>query len=171
MRGADAPPRGWSWPGAWLLPALVGAVLLLGAGCALASQQVGGMGHQVAGNPNATASVPFDGRAMSRTLQATAVGGVERVVAHDPGDQSQISGARAYLWEEAARFQRGQYEDPAKMHGMDMPGSQELAAGYGRVRVSYADLPDGGQVTYAATDAALVQALHAWFDRRLMGSS
>ncbi len=51
---------------------------------------------------------------------------------------------------------------------MDMPGLKELSEGYSRVDVAYAELPDGGRITYTSSEPALVSALHAWFDRQLV---
>ena len=50
-----------------------------------------------------------------------------------------------------------------------MPGSKDLEAGAARVQVGYAELADGGQVSYEGGDPTLVQALHAWFQRRQLG--
>ena len=50
---------------------------------------------------------------------------------------------------------------------MDMPGLHELEAGAARVNVTYVDIPTGGQIAYASNEAALVDALHAWFDRQV----
>jgi hypothetical protein len=111
--------------------------------------------------------MPFDQDKTTHVFQKTDAGGIESVVAKDPGDQEQIDLIRAHLAKEAQKFRQGNYEDPAKIHGMDMPGLQELAAGYSRVDVRYEDLADGGRITYSSTDPALVAALHAWFDRQL----
>ena len=57
--------------------------------------------------------------------------------------------------------------DPAKIHGMDMPGLKELQAGAARVDVTYANVPGGAQITYLSTEPALVSAVHSWFDRQV----
>jgi hypothetical protein len=49
---------------------------------------------------------------------------------------------------------------------MDMPGVDELEQGAARVQVAFAEIPGGAQITYAATEPALISALHAWFDRQ-----
>ena len=68
---------------------------------------------------------------------------------------------------EAALFRIGNYSDPAKIHGMDMPGLKELEAGAARANVTYTDVSDGAQITYSSTEPALVTAIHSWFDRQL----
>lgn len=53
--------------------------------------------------------------------------------------------------------------DPAKIHGMDMPGVNELEQGAARVTVVYAQTPGGAQITYTSTEQTLISALHAGF--------
>ncbi len=124
------------------------------------------MDHQAA-EPAGSA---YDPGTMTRTFEATDAGGVETVVARSGQDQPTVNRARDYLRQEVAQFRQGHYADPARQHGMEMPGSAALEAGYSQVQASYSDLPDGGQVTYSATDQSLVQALHAWFQRRQLGN-
>jgi len=73
---------------------------------------------------------------------------------------------RSHLEFEAAEFRKGNFSDPARIHGMDMPGLQELEAGASRVDVRYEAIPAGARITYASDDPGLVAALHAWFDRQ-----
>lgn len=105
--------------------------------------------------------MPFDQDKTTHVFPKTDSGGIESVAAKDPGDQEQIGLIRAHLAEEAQKFRQGNYEDPAKIHGMEMPGLKELEAGYSRVDVSYADLPDGGRIMYNSSDPDPVVALHA----------
>ncbi|HEX2849077.1 MAG TPA: hypothetical protein VHN98_00920, partial [Acidimicrobiales bacterium] len=81
-------------------------------------------------------------------------------------DTHDLSLIRAHLRDEAEQFRAGNYSDPAKIHGMDMPGVKELEQGASRIDVVYADAPNGGQVTYSTSEPALIDALHAWFDRQ-----
>src|SRR6266508_3822491 len=143
MTSRDRPPDRRA-PFVWILVVLLGGAMTIGTGCALAGQTVSGIHHQVASDPNSAPGGSFDRASMARSFRTIDVGGVEQVVAQDPANQAQLDQIRAYLQEETARFQQGHYEDPAKTHGMEMPGSKELEAGYGRIQVSYSDLPDGG---------------------------
>jgi hypothetical protein len=111
--------------------------------------------------------MPFDQNTTTHIFQTTGAGGVELVVAKDAQDQHQIALIRSHLQEEATKFTQGNYEDPARIHGMDMPGLRELEVGYGRVQVVYADLPNGANITYTSSDPVLVEAIHAWFGRQL----
>jgi hypothetical protein len=88
-------------------------------------------------------------------------------VADDPADIAQIALIRRHLQEEAAKFQRGDFGDPAAIHGTMMPGLAELRQGYAQIAVAYSELPDGAQIRYIASDPTMVSALHAWFAAQL----
>lgn len=124
--------------------------------------------RQVAVARRGSEVMPFDLDATTHTFTKTDTGGVQVVRADDPGATSQISLIRAHLREEQANFARGDFDDPAAIHGMDMPGVSALSAGYPRVTVTYAERPDGAQLSYTTTDPALIDAVHAWFDRQVM---
>ena len=134
-----------------------------------------GVGWYLRADRNANSSMtaragqvmPFDLNRTTHTFTKTDTGGVETVVVNDPADTANLALIRSHLAEEAALFRTGNYSDPAKIHGMDMPGLHELEAGAARVNVTYVDIPTGGQIAYASNEAALVDALHAWFDRQV----
>ena len=111
--------------------------------------------------------MPFDLDATTHTFTATDDGGIQTVTADDPADAGQIELVRAHLREERDKFARGDFEDPAAIHGHDMDGVAELAAGYRDVTVTYTDLPDGARLTYTASRPDLVDAIHAWFARQV----
>jgi hypothetical protein len=90
-------------------------------------------------------------------------GGVQTVTAKDPTNHEQIALIQAHLKEEAEKFQRGDFSDPAKIHGENMPGLAELKAGAGQLDVQYLPLPDGAQIRYTTKDPMLVMAIHHWF--------
>lgn len=152
----------------WILAAVLTGLILVGMGFGLATHLGSGMNHEAMIAARGAQVMPFDQNKTTHVFRKTDDGGVESVVARDPADQQQIGLIRTHLAEEAQKFRQGNYEDPARIHGMDMPGLQALEAGYGRVGVMYEDLPDGGRITYSSGDLALVDALHAWFDRQLL---
>lgn len=116
----------------------------------------------------AGAVMPFDLNRTKHIFTKTDSGGVEQVlVVDDPGDTTNLALIRSHLAQEAELFRSGNYSDPAKIHGMDMPGLKELEAGAKRVTVVYADLPAGAQITYSSAEPALVAAIHSWFDRQV----
>lgn len=166
MRAAEPSEGPTRRAGHPLLTGLLGGLLLLSAGCG--PIPFAGLDHRTGGRDDQR-TAPFDGGRMARTLQPTATGGIEQVVARDPAQVTQLEQVRAHLLESAALFQQGRYEDPARLHGMVMPGSKELESGYARVQVDLAELPSGGQLTFTTSDQGLVQALHSWFERRQMG--
>lgn len=112
--------------------------------------------------------MPFDLDATTHRFTKTPDGGRQTVTADDPADQAQIDLIREHLRAERDNFSRGDFDDPARIHGMDMPGVAELSAGYARITVGYADIPTGAELTYATSEPDLVDAIHAWFDRQVM---
>jgi hypothetical protein len=112
--------------------------------------------------------MPFDLNATMHRFTKTDDGGVQVVTADDPDDATQVALIRQHLRRERDNFASGNFDDPARIHGMDMPGVSELAAGYARITVTYGERPDGAELTYATEDATLVDAIHSWFDRQVM---
>lgn len=111
--------------------------------------------------------MPFD---LSRTVhlfRMTETGGVQRVLIRDADASEQVALIRGHLEHEARAFQRGDYADPARLHGAQMPGLKELQAGAARVKVIYAALPDGAEIRFETTDPALLTAIHRWFGAQL----
>jgi hypothetical protein len=106
--------------------------------------------------------MPFDLDATTHHFEPTSTGLVETVVADDRTDRKNIELIRQHLTHEAERFRSGDYSDPAAIHGDEMPGLTELEAGSDGIAVTFADLPAGATLTFIATDAALVDALHRW---------
>ena len=107
--------------------------------------------------------MPFDLARTTHYFDDTATGGVERVTANDPHDGQQAGLIRSHLAHEAARFARGDFSDPAQIHGSDMPGLATLASAGDKLEVSYKALPAGASLAYASRDAAVIAAIHAWF--------
>jgi hypothetical protein len=111
--------------------------------------------------------MPFDLEQTMHVFQKLENGGRQKVVVKDPSNKKQIALIQAHLKEEAERFRRGDFSDPAKIHGEDMPGLAELKAGAGKIDVRYTALPDGAEIRYATKDPKMVMALHHWFDAQL----
>lgn len=111
--------------------------------------------------------MPFDLEQTTHRFTPTATGGTQDVVADRRGDTEQIDLIRAHLRKEAEAFGRGDFADPARIHGTGMPGLAELRDGHDRIEVHYEDRPDGATLTYTTRDSALVDALHHWFEAQL----
>ncbi len=106
--------------------------------------------------------MPFDMKGTMHVFTPTEHGGVQRVFSHD-GDPRQIALIRSHLRKEAGAFARGDFDDPASIHGKNMPGLARLRAGARRIMVSYANTTNGASITYKTSDPALVAAIHDWF--------
>ncbi|HKR34856.1 MAG TPA: hypothetical protein VJT10_08450 [Steroidobacteraceae bacterium] len=144
-------------------------VALLAAGTCL----VGWTGRAPAQTPqehvhsSAHTVMPFD---MSKTVhifRMTEQGGIQRVVIKDSSAKEQVSLIQQHLKHEAERFQTGDFSDPEKLHGTDMPGLKDLQKGGSKMRVSYAALSDGAEITFSTGDRHLLTAIHRWFGAQL----
>ena len=107
--------------------------------------------------------MPFDLDETTHRFEATAAGGIQSVVADDPGDGEQVALIRAHLRHEAELFRSGDFADPAHIHGDAMPGLDVLTARADDVDIAYRDLDAGAELSYRSDDAEVVAALHAWF--------
>ncbi|MGS2647094.1 hypothetical protein [Streptosporangium sp. G12] len=111
--------------------------------------------------------MPFDLERTTHHFAKSATGGVQTVTSDDPADAEQVTLIREHLTAEAAGFGRGDYGDPASIHGGEMPGLRDLEQGHSRIDIRYTELPAGARITYTTSDASLVTALHAWFDAQV----
>lgn len=141
-------------------------VLALCTGCAAAGGPVGD--ERLAEVADRGRSVmPFDLERTTHRFARTDTGGVQTVVSDEPADAAQIDLVRGHLREEAGRFAAGDFTDPGRIHGHDMPGLAALRDGADRIGIEYADTADGGRITYTTSEPVLVEALHAWFDAQV----
>lgn len=116
------------------------------------------MGHQV---------MPFDLSQTTHIFEMTDSGGIQQVIAKDPGDKAQISLIQQHLQHEAMRFGTGDFSDPTSLHGAEMPGVKELAGSTTQVKIEYTTLPNGAQITFTTQDLHLITAIHRWFGAQL----
>lgn len=128
------------------------------------------VGQQAVASPAQQAEVerkgatvmPFDQQRAMHMFQQTPTGGVQTVLSRD-GDFAQIAAIRSHLRQEADKFARGDFSDPATIHGQQMPGLSVLKTAGQNLRVAYQELPLGAQMTFTTHDPATVTALHDWF--------
>jgi len=111
--------------------------------------------------------MPFDMAQTVHIFKMTESGGVQRVVARKPDAADQIALIRQHLHHEAESFQRGDYSDPAMLHGNEMPGIEDLQRGASQIKVSFAAIPEGAEITFQTTDIHLLTAIHRWFGAQL----
>lgn len=138
------------------------AVLMLLSSPTLFAQTTQGRVHQMSHSV-----MPFY---MSKTLhifKMTESGGVMQVVARDPSESDQVALIQKHLKHEAGTFQLGDYSDPARLHGADMPGLKELRTAASGIRISYTKLSAGAEITFETTDLHLLTAIHRWFGAQL----
>jgi len=115
---------------------------------------------------NSEKVMPFSMQSSKHIFAPTPTGGVQTVLVHD-GNVQQVGLVRAHLRKEASAFARGDFTDPASVHGRAMPGLKALHEGASRIAVRYADVPNGARITYATSDAALIAAIHDWFSAQV----
>lgn len=111
--------------------------------------------------------MPFDMNKVTHYFIKTNNGGILRIKAKDPTDTLQISLIRKHLHKEGILFSKADFKDPKTLHGMHMPGLKTLSGAKGKFTVDYKQLPDGAKLTFASKDAAVIDALHVWFDAQL----
>jgi hypothetical protein len=86
------------------------------------------------------------------------------VVTRKP-DAAQTAMVRSHLRQIVEQFRARDFSGPAHIHGSSMPGLHEMRSSRpDELDVAYADLANGGQVTYTAHTSAMIDAVHRWFD-------
>lgn len=111
--------------------------------------------------------MPFDVSKTVHIFRMTVSGGVQQVIARDASDVRQVSLIRQHIKLEAEKFQRGDYSDPAHLHGEKMPGLEEMRAGAAQIKVSFTELPAGAEIRFETIDLELLTAIHRWFGAQL----
>jgi hypothetical protein len=106
--------------------------------------------------------MPFSMDATMHMFNPTPSGGVQTVMVHN-GDVRQVLLVRSHLRKEAASFARGDFTDPAAIHGGRMPRLRAMRAGARRISIRYSEVQNGATIIYATKDPKLVSAIHAWF--------
>lgn len=108
--------------------------------------------------------MPFDLDRTTHIFQTRGYGGIQTVVADDPTERDQIGLIREHLQAEAATFARGDFGDPAEIHGDEMPGLQELKKNYAAIAVTFEPTAEGARITYKSDDSIVIESLHDWFE-------
>ncbi len=112
--------------------------------------------------------MPFDLDQTTHIFKKTHQGGLQEVVVKQASNTEQVELIRAHLSKIARQFAKGDFSDPARIHGEKMPGLAQLRnAKRGQVKVEYEQLTYGGRIRYTTDDPALINAIHQWFDAQL----
>ena len=111
--------------------------------------------------------MPFNLGKTTHIFEMTDTGGIQEVIADDPDDAPQVQLIQQHLQHEVALFRSGNFSDPTSLHGTEMPGVKDLAAGVQNIEMEYVELPTGAQITFITSDLELITALHRWFGAQL----
>jgi hypothetical protein len=112
--------------------------------------------------------MPFDLKQTQHIFNKTETGGLQQVIVRNPPNTQQVELIRQHLSKIAQEFIRGDFSNPAKIHGQDMPGLAELhKAEPGQLHVGYKELENGAEITYSSKEPILIDAIHRWFDAQL----
>jgi hypothetical protein len=143
------------------------AVLAVAAALIGCAGQASAQSAQAHVHDSAHTVMPFDISKTVHVFRMTDQGGVQRVLIRDPSYKEQVPFIQQHLKHEAERFQVGNYSDPGMLHGSEMPGLDDLRAGASHIRVAYAALPDGAEISFTTEDRHLLTAIHRWFGAQL----
>jgi hypothetical protein len=147
--------------------AVAGITVTLMAGMAACGGPAGEGERQAQVAEKGRTVMPFDLERTTHRFTKKPDGGVETVITDDPKDQQQILLIREHLSKEIAKFQRGDFADPASIHGGQMPGLKALSQGYQRIQMRYETTSSGARIIFSTKDPSLVNALHTWFDAQV----
>lgn len=113
--------------------------------------------------------MPFDLKQTRHIFTKTGSGGVQQVIARSTSNTQQVELIRQHLSKISQEFSHGDFSNPAKIHGQDMPGLAELRkAAPGQLHVAYKELENGAEITYSSKKLDLIDAIHRWFDAQLV---
>lgn len=143
---------------------LLTAILVM-AGSQYAFADTGNQ-HQATVEKQSERVMPFTMDESMHVFSPSVSGGTQTVLVHG-GDARQVALVRAHLRKEAAAFARGDFADPASIHGGRMPGLRVMHERASEIRVRYSDVPRGARIAYAAQAPAVIAAIHAWFEAQV----
>jgi len=112
--------------------------------------------------------MPFNLEQTTHVFSKTENGGIQQVIVKDPANAAQINLIRRHLTKISDEFKRGDFSNPAKIHGDAMPGLDELRkAQPNQISIVYQELADGAEIKYSSANPVLIKAIHQWFDAQL----
>jgi hypothetical protein len=112
--------------------------------------------------------MPFDLEQTTHVFSKTEQGGLQQVLVKDPKNIEQIKLIRQHLSKISSEFKKGDFSNPAKIHGKDMPGLDVLRnTKPEQISIDYKELPNGAEINYASKEVQVIEAIHQWFDAQL----
>lgn len=149
------------------LMAVTAVTMLLSAGPVQAFQKTN-KARQAEVERRGAQVMPFSQELTLHIFTKTNSGGIQQVIVKNSSDTGQIRLIREHLSKISKEFAHGNFSDPAKIHGNDMPGLKALEkARPGRIRIEYQEIPRGAQIAYSTASPELIEAIHRWFDAQL----
>lgn len=142
----------------------VGSIVLISVLSACAKVQT--QNRQVAVEQRSEQVMPFSMSDTMHMFNPTSAGGVQFVMVHD-GDPHQITLVQQHLHKEATAFARGDFSDPAYIHGNNMSGLAEMSRDHAKMSVTYTSTNNGAQIVFYTKDPKLVAAIHQWFSAQV----
>jgi hypothetical protein len=149
-------------PGRVALVLFAAGAVIVGAAAVVVAVSPGSSREQLIAERSAEV-MPFDLAATTHTFEPTSDGGLQTVVADDPTDRRQVDLIQQHMRDEAAAFGRGEFSDPAQIHGAEMPGLETLEARSDSLDVTFVVRADGAELRYRTDDVVVLDALHDWF--------
>ena len=112
--------------------------------------------------------MPFDLEQNEPVFQKLDDGGLQKVVAKDASNKKQIALIQTHLKAESEKFRKGDFSDPAKIHGEDMPGLAGVKnRGHEKSTFAIRLCRMGRRFDTQRRIGRLVMALHQWFSAQL----
>lgn len=112
--------------------------------------------------------MPFSLEQTTHIFAKTEKGGLQQVIVKETSNTGQVKLIQAHLSKISREFAQGDFSDPTRIHGEDMPGLAELRkAKPGEIKVEYKELSNGAEIDYSTDDPALIEAVHQWFEAQL----
>lgn len=119
-----------------------------------------GMTHEQHLKEMGKAAMGFDQDAAAHHFLITDEGGAVQVTSKDAADAATIAAIRSHLKDIERQFAAGDFEKPLQTHGEEPPGVPAMRRLKGDISYRYAELPAGGQVRIATTNADALAAIH-----------
>lgn len=145
---------------------LAGIILLI-IGAAVAYQQYSLSNRQTMIHETGSHVMPFSLEETTHIFKQLPDGGIEQVLAKDSANKDQIALIQMHLEYEATNFRQGNFLDPMKIHGEDMPGVNDLRRDATKIVFTYHALPLGAEIIYSSKDSDAISAIHTWFDAQV----
>jgi len=105
--------------------------------------------------------MPFNLEQTTHVFSKTEKGGVQQVIVKDLANAEQIKLIREHLSKISYEFQQGDFSNPAKIHGDNMHGLDDLRkAKPNQIDIVYKELPNGAEINYSTHIPDLINAIH-----------